>query len=110
MAAFLGLVFWGAIAFGVWWWVRNRKVRGIPSEVKTIWTSPTREPLNSDIISKLSQIKQSIESVEAQTKKVEKSVKDISSWSWLLPIGFIIGLYTDDIVSLYIKSLFSLGQ
>ena len=105
MDAFIGLMFWGAIAFGIWWWVRNRKVRGIPSETKTLWAAPTRDPLNSDIISKLYQIKQSIEIVEAQTKKVQKSVRDISHWLWLLPIGFIIGLYWDNIVSVF-KSLF----
>ena len=116
--ALLGILV--ALLFIVWYWgtgkgkkpdissntinesISDRMNRGIPESM-----IPTPEPLNSDIISKLETVEKRIRMVEVQTKVTQKSVSNIDRWLWLLPIGYIMGLYWDNIVAFF-KNIFQL--
>lgn len=75
---YIGLLFWVAIGWGVWWLIRKlffseRQTRIIPpAEGKDFEViTPAKQPLNSDIMRKLNSMHEDIDNIEARTKKLE---------------------------------------
>ncbi|HLE17381.1 MAG TPA: hypothetical protein VI728_03745 [Syntrophales bacterium] len=109
MDLLFGLLFWGAIAYGIWYWVvRKRKNRGIPIVANISSTVPAPEPLNSDIMRKLEALEKQIENVKTDVNKLDKKVSDMSGWFWPILIGGLVGWFWDDIIAI-VKFFFLVG-
>lgn len=93
------VLFWVSVAFGIgyiiWAVVRFRKTLEIPTLANTV----TQEPFNNEIMRELNRIEESVKSIEVKTTKVENSIGNINLCGWWIPIGFLIGLYLDDVLS-----------
>lgn len=109
----LFLVFWGVVIFfivsfvwNIWRGYRgDRENQGLPFKGGSISPKPA-EPSNSDIMKRLEIIENGVDSIEAQTKKIQKSIKDVYGWLWAVMLGGLLALFWDDIVA-FLKLLFS---